>query len=161
MQSGTADGLRAARGEGAERDQVKTTNLHTRKLTRSVSSSSFIVAAPGPAMRRSGGAVRVAGRAERVDYLGGCGGRRMGMASTTCRRIRVWWFEGEGLVKSGGEESQIARLRFGTSCRRRASGRARMEFPSTSHLLPARCGPALSALRWGCCVFSPAPSPRR
>lgn len=65
------------RGKDAGGEQVKATNLQTRKLTRSVSSSSFIVAARGPAMRRSGGAVTVAGRAERVDDEAGAadGGR--------------------------------------------------------------------------------------
>lgn len=163
MQSGTADcGLGAARergkDSGGEGEQVKATNLQTRKLTRSVSSSSFIVAAlegrqcGGPAVLsrwpggRSASMMRQARRT--VD-----GGRRRGMASTTCRR--VGWFDGDGsLVKDGGEESQIARLRFGTSCRRRAAGvRSEHGWNSTSHLVPARCGPVLGALG---SVFSPA-----
>lgn len=123
-----------------------------------MSSSSFIVAAlegrqcGGPAVLsrwpggRSASMMRQARRT--VD-----GRRRRGMASTTCRR--VGWFDGDGsLVKDGGEESQIARLRFGTSCRRRAAGvRSEHGRNSTSHLVPARCGPALGALG---SVFSPA-----
>lgn len=58
------------------------------------------------------------------------GGRRRGMASTTCRR--VGWFGGDGsLVKDGGEESQNCKVEIWDKLQAAGSGRqvgARMEF---------------------------------